>query len=95
MRPPLVTAEEIIEAGRQIRARGEEVTGWAIRRQVGDRGQAKRLEAIWRERGDSAPPVIQDDDAANNLPTPLQELVNESKGALAGQLDTIVAAIHR
>ena len=95
MRPPLVTAEEIIEAGRQIRARGEEVTGWAIRRQVGDRGQAKRLEAIWRERGDSAPPVIQDDDAASNLPTPLQELVNESKGALAGQLDTIVAAIHR
>lgn len=95
MCPPLVTVEEILEAGRQLRARGEEVTGWAIRRQVGDRGQAKRLEAIWREQGDSAPPVTQDDDAASQLPTPLQELVSESKTALAGQLDAIVAAIHR
>lgn len=95
MRPPLVTPDEIVEAGRQIRARGEEVTGWAIRRQVGDRGQARRLEAIWRELGDSAPPAPQDDEAASNLPTPLQELVNEGKGALTSQLDTIVAAIHR
>ena len=95
MRPPLVTVDEIIEAGRQIRARGEEVTGWSIRRQVGDRGQAKRLDAIWRERGDSSPPTSQEDAAANDLPTPLQELVNDGKAALSDQLDVIVAAIHR
>ncbi|MDN3563144.1 DNA-binding protein [Paeniroseomonas aquatica] len=97
MRPSEITDDEILAAGRKIVARGDAVTGWAIRREVGDRGQAKRLEKVWNEKSDTTShgKVAKDDAEAVSLPTPLQEMVDAGKFSLAAQLDTIVAAIHR
>lgn len=96
MRPALVSEAEVLEAARRIRARGDEVTGWSIRREAGDRGNPRRMQAIWAEKGDSAPPAAAQPDAEpTSLPAPLQELVASGQATLLAQIDGIARAIHR
>ncbi|WP_165982474.1 DNA-binding protein [Dankookia rubra] len=93
MRPALVTDAEVVEAARRIRARGEDINGWSIRREVGDRGNTRRLLAVWKEQGDAAPPTKAKEDTGN-LPAPLLELVAAGRTTLFAELDTIIHAIH-
>src|SRR4051812_40594659 len=93
MRPALVTDAEVVEAARRIRARGEEINGWSIRREVGDRGNTRRLLAIWKEQGDAAPPT-KAKEVTGDLPAPLLELVAAGRTTLLTELDTIVRRIH-
>lgn len=95
MRPPLVTEIEVLEAARRIRARGEEISGWSIRREVGDRGNPRRLLAVWTAKGDMAPPAPVEPVDTVSLPAPLLELIATARTTLTTELDTIVRTIHR
>ncbi|SDB74433.1 DNA-binding protein [Belnapia rosea] len=94
MRPPLVTESEVLEAARRVRARGKEINGWSIRRELGDRGNPRRLLTVWTAKGDAAPPAAEPVDTVS-LPAPLLELVAAAQTALTTELDTIVCTIHR
>ncbi|TDH62355.1 hypothetical protein E2C06_12160 [Dankookia rubra] len=94
MRPPLVTESEVLEAARRVRTRGKEINGWSIRRELGDRGNPRRLLAVWTAKGDAAPPAAEPVDTVS-LPAPLLELVAAAQTALTTELDTIVRTIHR
>ena len=55
MAQPITSTErEIVAAGRALLAAGYSVTGNTLRRQLGQRGAPKRLEAVW-ERASGAP----------------------------------------
>lgn len=95
MRPALVTDLEVVEAGRRVRARGEEINGWSIRREVGDRGNPRRLLAVWTAQGDTTPPVQAEPADTISLPAPLLELLAAARTTLTTELDTIVRTIHR
>ncbi|TDH62303.1 hypothetical protein E2C06_11845 [Dankookia rubra] len=95
MRPALVTDVEVLEAARRVRARGEEINGWSIRREVGDRGNPRRLLAVWTAQGDTAPPAQAEPAHTVSLPAPVLELVAAARSSLASDLDTIVCTIHR
>jgi colicin import membrane protein len=48
MRPAEYSTEEIIAAGRALQARGDRVTGFALRRQIGG-GNPTRIKQVWDE----------------------------------------------
>lgn len=96
MRPPLVSEAEVLEAARRIKARGHAVSGWAIRREAGDRGNPGRMQAIWEEKGDASPPAAaQQDVEPTALPAPLLELVATGQATLTAQIEGIARAIYR
>lgn len=95
MRPALVTDVEVVEAARRVRARGEEINGWSIRREVGDRGNPRRLLAVWTAKGDVTPLAQAEPADTVSLPAPLLELLAAARVTLGTELDTIVRTIHR
>jgi chromosome segregation ATPase len=48
-RAPEVTDLAIIEAGQDLVKQGKNITGFALRKGVGDKGTPKRLYSVWRE----------------------------------------------
>jgi chromosome segregation ATPase len=49
MRPAEVTQEEIVQAGNELQAAGRDITGSALRRALGNKGNTVRLKQVWDE----------------------------------------------
>jgi len=75
--PQVVTDDEILAAGRQLRNEGRPVTGWTLRAALGDRGKASRLLAVWDAAGDQEP-----EPEAPPAPPPLPAAIEERANAL-------------
>lgn len=94
-RSPEVTVEEILAAGKRILARGEPVTGWGLRKELGNRGSAPRLEAVWKgNMGDHLDGAAAEQDAPI-LPPEVTALLAGAKMSMAGQVEAFANALYR
>lgn len=90
MRRPDVNDEVIIEAGNRLLANGQTVTGSALRKEVGDRGNVKRLADVWNAH--------QAETSRNNtklqLPDQLLQHVDSAMASLKSQVISMVGRSH-
>lgn len=82
MRPATYEPEQIIEAGLALQAEGRNITGFALRNQVGG-GNPTRLRQIWDEYQASQSTVVTEPVA--ELPVEMAEEVKTVSAALSGQ----------
>ena len=96
MRPPEVSVDVILAAGKRLVAEGKPITGWRLRQAVGDRGKPERLLAVWKAElardEDPAPPA---DVEPTILPPVVAEEAAQARTALATNFDTVVAKLAR
>jgi colicin import membrane protein len=88
MRASSYSDSDIVEAGHQVLASGEDVTGWRIRKLLGG-GKPERLQAVWdRRQDDSTSPI------SAVLPEELNEGIETIMKTMGGQLRAMFAQIH-
>lgn len=97
MRPAEVSADQVREAGQRLVAQGKRVSGWLLRRALGDRGKPDRLMQLWEQERDADVPQDgpQPDAAPVMLPPGVAEMADQARTALIAQLDGIVVAVVR
>jgi len=80
----VVSREEIAEAAASLIAAGDMVTGWTLRRALGGRGRADRLDAVWRDlQAEGAPPPPPEPEAPPLPPALVEHLSSAEERALA------------
>lgn len=90
MRPPVFSNEEVILAGKSLREAGRQVTGFALRSQLGA-GNANRLKQIWEQylaSEESAPAAIPD--LPMEVSTRLKNVIDD----LGTQITMLVGDLH-
>lgn len=92
MRPAETTPEEIIQAGQQLQAAGREVTGSALRRALGDKGNTVRLKQIWQEHLASQAAAVVEPAAA--LPVEVAQKVEEVTRFLVDRLSALAGEMN-
>jgi chromosome segregation ATPase len=90
-RAPEVTDLAIIEAGKNLVKQGKNITGFALRRAVGDKGSPKRLYSVWREYQSSHEGESTDE---AELTSEITTALDDSIEAVAKTLKSIVKGIH-
>src|SRR4051794_28952044 len=75
MRRVDVTDQEILDAGERMSAGGTEISGWSLRRAVGDRGKPEDLLAVWETAVNRRKLVtdVQPDVSPTPLPSDLEQ----------------------
>jgi hypothetical protein len=89
MRPPEVTNEEILAAGKEIQSQGKKVTGWGIRSVLG-RGNANRFKTIWDEFSNQN----KQDETDLRLPVELEDLVSELEQNVVSQIRPLTVKLY-
>jgi chromosome segregation ATPase len=93
MRPVEVSDAEIIEAGQALRAAGQRITGFALRKHLDNKGTPKRLHAVWlahaaQAAAPAAPPAPDlPPEVAHTLQAVSADLVAKL-ASLAGELNS-------
>lgn len=100
MRPKEIEDDVVVQAGKELRAAGRAVTGYALRREVGG-GSAQRLAAVWAqfvagEQSTQALPATQlPMEIAGQLSGLLTEMSERLTGMAHAMNDTAVSASER
>lgn len=91
MRPAIYEPEQIIEAGLVLQAEGRNITGFALRNQVGG-GNPTRLRQIWDEYRASQSTVVTEPVA--ELPVEVAEEVKAVSAALAERITQLATELN-
>ncbi|EEM2539805.1 hypothetical protein C3N85_23810 [Salmonella enterica subsp. enterica serovar Morehead] len=91
MRPATYEPEQIIEAGLALQAEGRNITGFALRNQVGG-GNPGRLRQIWDEYQASQSTVVTEPVA--ELPVEVAEEVKAVSAALAERITQLATELN-
>lgn len=82
-----VSDEQVIEAGKQLQAEGNRITGFSLRKRIGA-GTPARLYDVWKAKGQSAPPSVVTEEESD-LPIELADHVKEAALILGEKLMTM------
>lgn len=93
MRPSTVTDQEIIDAGNLIRKEGGRVTGSAIRKQLGSRGNVERFKRVWETYVEGQGPVGEVEVPA--LPVEVETLTEQLIEQVGGEVLKLAHAINQ
>lgn len=91
MREPINSDAEVVEAGDRILARGKPVTGTALRRELGNVGNVKRLHDVWVAHRQSQVAV----QSPIHVPADLAAIVESAIGRLGADLTTLASSCAR
>ncbi|EDV7166496.1 DNA-binding protein, partial [Salmonella enterica subsp. enterica serovar 1,4,[5],12:i:-] len=91
MRPATYEPEQIIEAGLALQAEGRNITGFALRNQVGG-GNPTRLRQIWDEYQASQSTVVTEPVA--ELPVEVAEEVKAVSAALSERITQLATELN-
>ncbi|ORT50219.1 hypothetical protein ST37_09985 [Vibrio sp. qd031] len=86
-RTPEISDEEIILAGERLIERQRKVSGFALRKEVGNKGFPKRLFEVWSAHMESFKEP--QNTTGEPLPTVLANLLDDATSAIAKQLQEI------
>ena len=91
--PATVTLDDVLDAAREIVARGRVVNGGSLRQQIG-RGDPRRLFALWEQSKADAPPETTDRAVAPavTLPPALIEQETALQGRISAELSAAIIA---
>ena len=91
MRPAEFTEEAIIEAGKVLQANGRNITGFALRKEVGG-GSPARLKQVWDEYINSQ--TVTTAEPVAELPVEVAEEVAEVSKTLAERIETLARELN-
>lgn len=91
MRPAIYEPEQIIEAGLALHAEGRNITGFALRNQVGG-GNPTRLRQIWDEYQASQSTVVTE--PVVGLPVVVAEEVKAVSAALSERITQLATELN-
>lgn len=92
-RTPEVSDKAIIVAGQALIEAGRRVTGFALRKGVGNKGDPKRLHRVWEAHFSLS--HESNDDTDNVLPFELNEHLEDATQNLTQQLNVMVIRLNR
>jgi len=88
-----VTDESIVQAGQKLSEEGRRVTGFALRKVVGNRGDAKRLLKVWLAFM-SSQTMAPDSNAPLALPVELEETLNSVVNETTAKLKSLAIELN-
>jgi len=91
MRPPEISNEDIVKAGKELQAAGRNVTGFALRQRVSG-GSAPRLKQVWDEYLSSQSGAVVEQIA--ELPIELEEQLKTVSVALVERLRLLASELN-
>lgn len=91
-RPADVSDDAIIEAGNALAAAGSRITGYALRRKLGNKGEAKRLMRVWKAHEQSH--QVLDAEPVQELPVEVDEALTQVTTALVDQIQALARKLN-